>query len=276
MLFAKFKSTLVVARARDLGLILSLASSNLFAFEETVSRTGSIELSCQMQRLSDRYEQDARICPLRFISRHAAPQLLERYTLAHRDSAGVFEYYMLNRLPITIFSKQPFYMRPPILGGLRDRFIDNVPTYSKLLFTTIIAGFGVYTKLAHAINIRIDSSLIHLFQRYLGNFTHTTIPIDTVLNSEYQFDTLAFLTEFNFTVKNIWNSTFEYRLWLLLADGLRFFDIEHHFNFRHTFYQNKTLKSGVFARFFYRTQNLRQTRISSHFDATTLGIYVDF
>jgi hypothetical protein len=129
-----------------------------------------------------------RQCTGRLLTRTETPELSEKFTLSLNDPVEFFRFQSRYRPPAA--EGTGVYVLVPVLGDIRDRYVDQDPFNDTLLFTWMIGGVGVEQAFGPW-KFSLDEGLIYVKQRYAGNFVHTDEPREPELNRLYDFAQLA-------------------------------------------------------------------------------------
>ncbi len=240
----------------------------LDAFSLKPGRTGEFALGCNIKPAL--VKEITSHCPFVFTTYNRKESYSERYILAINDPVEVFRYDFHYKV-------YPLFFLPPIIGGLRDRFIDNIPTYSKLVFTTVIGGIGWQYLLPNFL-FTIDYAVLHLYQRYYGNYLHSDTPIDPVTNKIYGFNQIAQRWQFTALASFLGWLSLEFRSALLLAlvDNHWHQDQEMDLQLNGLLLWGGRARWSLFLRTFYRKNDLRFDGQTITYFHQSIGVSLGF
>ncbi len=125
-------------------------------------------------------------CTTRFTTETETAEFSEKFTLSLNDPIEFFRYQSRYRP----FPEAGLYLLVPVLGDIRDRFLDQDPFNDTLFFTWAVGGAG-YEQKWGPVAVSADAALIYLKQRYSGNYVHTDTPREPALNQLYDFAQFA-------------------------------------------------------------------------------------
>ncbi len=127
-------------------------------------------------------------CTTRVVTESETPEFSERFTLSLNDPVEFFRFQ--SRWRPEVVRDSGIFVLVPGLGDIRDRFIDDDPFNDTLFFTWMIGGAGFERTVGRATGFA-DVGLIHLKERYAGNFVHSDEEREPALNRLYDFSQLA-------------------------------------------------------------------------------------
>ncbi len=252
---------------------------SLLAFRNDLnmeSRNARIALECLVQELGTSNVLGKKYCGLRFETTYDSPKWSEIFLFSHNDPIEVFKFDGRYRIFDDKSRKGHFFILPPVLGGVRDRFIDQKPLGGTLLFTTTIAGLGV--EYSFFIKILSSVSIDHIKQRYAGNFIHTDIPIYPKKNAEYGLDQAAIRGAIRMTVEPFSQTEFSlaYNTLVVPIHNQIHRDQEIFVDFVFLIPILADCELSLLAKFYARRNNLSRTKDLVDYTVSKIGVGLDF
>lgn len=129
-------------------------------------------------------------CASRFTLEGSSPSYDETFALGFNDPIEYFHYESRWK-PLAPWQ----FFRIPVLGHIRDRFIEQDPFSDSLVFTTNVAGAGLLAQTAF-FELFADANLVFLKQRYAPNYIHSDEDSDPENNARYALSHLAVYRSF--------------------------------------------------------------------------------
>jgi hypothetical protein len=243
--------------------------------ESEVGSKGSLGSNCLVSQNNSYEIQEKKFCSFEFSMKNQTNNLREQYILSHNDPIEVFSYEM--RLYWKKVDPITFFVRPPILGGLRDRFIDQVPLQSTLLFTTVVGGIG-WEWDTGIYRLSSDMNVIHIRQRYSGNFLHSDVQRNPETNKIFFFDQGAadLRTEGSIGWFEWLTIGSQFRILVLQSRNGWLTDREWRFDSQLRVYNGDGTDFHLQGRHYFRKNNLRHDRLSTVYQQSSLGISIGF
>lgn len=216
-------------------------------------------------------------CTGQFFIRSSDESFDEEFLLSVNDPIEYFHFQSRYFLLADSTKTRSLFVRLPILGRIKDQFIDNDPYSDSLLFTVSVAGIG-YVHRWNFVELGVDSSLIYLKQRYAPNYVHSKIPRETRKNALYDFAGYGGLTEVSISFFLPFHVSFIYStLRIDMEDqGSWYQDLEHSFESKWSMFQNTNIKTGLSGRYFLRANGLRHDRDVDIFETARFGLFLEF
>jgi hypothetical protein len=215
-------------------------------------------------------------CNLSFKLFHRSAIIEETYILSHQDPIEVF-LYESKFTPIQLRSlASPLYIKLPLFGEIRDRFIDNKPNSHTLLFSTSLFGLG-FQKKQQNYQFLVDINLLHVKQRYIGNFVHSTISRDAEKNKNFAFDDPALSLQIELLTHVSSNLQFNITYKRLQIQTQQLF-IDQELSALLKFYLKKSVHSriGLHLTSYKRSNNLRFDHKQQTFQINRAGLFLEF
>jgi hypothetical protein len=169
------------------------------------------------------------------------------------------------------------YLRLPILGHIRDQFIDKDPFNDTLLFTVTAGGAGYFLNLG-PLKAGVDTGVVYLKQRFANNYLHSTESLDPETNRIYDFAQFGSLSKASLClalphhIKLTGHADFI----ALKKNGQQFNYQEHGAMLQWSAVRLDGMNFGLSAQYFKRVSGLRNDHKSEGFETARSGIYLEF
>lgn len=229
------------------------------------SRT-SLELACIAYQARPSKDD----CAGRLSIETESPTWVERFRLSLNDPIESFSYAG------RYIGRYGLFLRPPAIGGLRDRFIDTDPFGSTLLFTTVVVGGGIDVAWG-PLRLVTSASGVYVKQRFAPNALHSDEALDPEAESTFGFAQFGGLSEASLVFKT---SQVEMEVWAsrvdITRDATRLQDEELAWKARLVVVRWRSGAMGMSAERYWRWQTLRRDNGMEHNAVSRAGVYLEF
>lgn len=216
---------------------------------------------------------DQSLCSFQFKAIHYSPKIDEVYLLSYNDPIHVFVFDSKYKISDKEEQNYQFYYRPPVLGGMRDRFVDHKPVSDSLLFTTVLLGGGVMWDFWKS-QLATDISYLYIKQRY------TTLVLDEEEEQAqqlYAFDQAAVSSRLQMITD--WNEqiTSEIGIYLLTLQYDEIFqDLERSLDVQWFLMSREGYRLGMSFGYYKREHNLRKDQQLETYQLAKIGAMIEF
>lgn len=217
----------------------------------------------------------AEACTTRIETSSETPAFSERFTLSLNDPVEFFRFQ--SRWRPEAVPLGGLYVLVPVLGDIRDRFLDDDPFNDTLFFTWMVGGAGVERALGPAA-IYADAGLIHLKLRYAGNYVHTDEEREPALNRLYDFSQMAGATTAGLRL-DLWERL-RLAVWYARIDlksrGRTFAEREANAEARLVAWRGEASRFGLYVQRYQRLNGLRRDGNQDVLELARFGLYGEF
>lgn len=214
-------------------------------------------------------------CTTRIATASETPAFGEQFTLSLNDPVEFFRFQ--SRWRPEPVRDAGLYVLVPVLGDIRDRFIDDDPFNDTLFFTWMIGGAGFEQRLGPAA-FYADAGLIHLKLRFAGNYVHTDEEREPALNRLYDFSQMAGASTVGVRAEP-WERL-RLAAWYARIDlrsrGRTFAEQETNAEVRFDAWRGEASRIGVYLQRYERLNGLRRDGNHDRFKLARLGLYGEF
>ncbi len=212
-------------------------------------------------------------CTTRVSTETETAEFSEKFTLSLNDPVEFFRFQSRYRP----FPDGGFYLLVPVLGDIRDRFLDQDPFNDTLFFTWMVGGAGFEQKWG-PVALSGDAGLVYLKQRYAGNYVHTDEPREPALNQLYDFAQFAGATTAG--VKYVFGDRgsigVKYERIDLKSRGEAYSEEETGLEARVIAWRGESAAFGLYAQRYERVSGLRRDGNEDAFRLGRCGVFGEF
>jgi hypothetical protein len=206
----------------------------------------------------------------------SSPAFDESFLLALNDPIEYFRYESRWKPASLVDAPVIPYLRPPVLGGLRDRFVNADPFDDTLLFTAVAAGGGLLATWRF-MTLSTDASIVYAKQRYAPNLVHSTEERDPEANRNYGFAQFGSARQLRARLAPWTPLALEYRAGILdlRRDGRYYADREQSAALRWAPLDLGPVRIGVSWQWYQRDHGIRRDGDSFHLRLVRTGLFVE-
>lgn len=237
-----------------------------------IARTASLGGACNVEE--NRATRHDCVTHVRMTSE--SPYYEESFLLALNDPIEYFRYDSRVKDPRLETAWLTPYARAPVIGGLRDRFVNTDPFDSTLLFTVVAAGTGIRLHQWWG-SASGDASLVYVKQRYTPNLIHSSAELDPEANRIYAYAQFGAMRTWRLLLTPLPSLTlgFAAEVLDLRHDGRYFRDREESAWLKWSFVDLDLLKIGFTWQWHDRTHGIRRDGDALHLRLVRTGLFVE-